>query len=64
MSACLSIVHGGRPAFGFMMRTGSDIPGVGALFAIVDFCRVEREVEVHDKWRPDLPGELSGFGSG
>ena len=26
MSACLSIVHGGRPAFGFMMRTTSDIP--------------------------------------
>jgi len=26
MSACLSVVHGGRPAFGSMMRTASDIP--------------------------------------
>jgi len=26
MSACLSIVHGGRPAFGSIMRTPSDIP--------------------------------------
>jgi hypothetical protein len=30
MSACLSIVHGGRPAFATMMRTPSDILGWSA----------------------------------
>jgi hypothetical protein len=57
MSACLSIVHGGRPAFGFMMRTGSDIPESGVHFVIVDLYRVESGVEVHDKLRLERAGQ-------